>query len=536
MNKITRGITLSLILILVAYLFYPLSSKKFAINHDQDQLDAKNKFLTSIQTGNDSTITPNIIIILADDLGKTDISKYGSKLINTPFIDSIGINGITFSEAYTTASVCTPSRAGLLTGRYQQRFGMEFQIHETYLTNLMQYYGMKFFVDSDPWYPIRMNSVPNQEDINKQGLPPSEITFGELAKARGYETALIGKWHLGYADELSPRNFGFDYFYGFKSSHHLYAREDNPDIISQRIEEDWTDQYIWGCLGNADCNLYRNEELVEQEGYLTDVLAEEAIKFIDQNQNNPFLLYIPFNAPHTPLQVPGKYIEQFSHIEDPVKRVYLSMIKSLDDAVGRITTKVDELGLSENTLVIFLSDNGGATYTKTTDNAPLRGGKITQFEGGVNIPMMMQWKGKIEKGSKFIFPATTLDIFSTIAILTGSGLPKERTIDGKDLMPYITRQVTSPPHESIFWQGGYNKAIRYEQWKLIYNDLTGQTLLFNMAADKFEERNFAEVQPDLVNRLKVLHADWASKLAAPLWPGMIEFRHREGEEWFGFIN
>lgn len=521
---------------LFIYGLIPLSSDKYTIEFNQNAIDSKKAYLETLEEGTDSITPPNIIVILADDLGKTDISLYGSPFIETPNIDNIGKEGVVFSEGYTTSSICSPSRASLLTGRYQQRFGMEFQLHERYLRNRLEYFGFKYFVDSDPWRPIYMTEVPGEEDIKNQGLPPDEITFADLAKSKGYKTALIGKWHLGSQSIFSPNNFGFDYFFGFKSSHHLYALEDDPDIVNQRIEEDWTDQYIWDCVGLADCNLYRNEEVVPQEGYLTEVFGQEAVRFIEENKEDPFLLFVPFNAPHTPLQAPRSYVEKFAHIEDPIKRVYLAMIASLDDEVGRITSKVNDLGLSQNTLIIFLSDNGGATYAKVTDNAPLRGGKLTQFEGGVNVPMMMQWDGVIEPGSKFFFPSSSLDVFSTIAGIINAELPGGKKIDGVNLIPYLTKQVSGPPHEAIYWQKGYNKAIRSDQWKVIYNEKSKKTMVFNMAADKFEERDFAENQSDLANQLLQLHNGWSSELMQPLWPAMIEFRYKEGETFYEFVN
>jgi len=533
-KKIILTICVAIIVAATIYLLRPLSSNKFKITHDPEKIDFKNEFLKKRLSTSDSLKLPNIILLMADDLGKSDISLYGSESINTPNIDAIGKSGITFSEAYVSSPICSPSRASLLTGRYQQRFGYEFQIHETYLNNLLQYYGMKTFIDSDPWLPVKMNSVPGKEEIAQQGLPPTEITIAEILKMRGYSTAMIGKWHLGYSDLFSPNNFGFDYFYGFKSSHRMYANENDPEIVNQRIDNDWTDPYIWQCPELGDCNVYRNNEVVTPEKYLTFQFADEAVNFMEENRDHPFFIFLPFNAPHTPLQAPKKYVDRFNHIQDPVKKVYNAMIATLDDAVGQITKKVEELGLEENTLIIFLSDNGGATYTHTTDNAPLRGGKITNFEGGINVPMMMEWKGKIIAGSRFIHPVNSVDIFSTVSSIINASLPDDRVYDGVDLLPYVSKLNMEPPHQSLLWQMGFNKAIRKDQWKLVIDEKFNRKMLFNLSADKYEERNIADNYPDLVEQLSEEHNEWSSGLPLPLWPGMIYFiyRDKEGEFWF----
>jgi len=381
-----------------------------------------------------------------------------------------------------------------------------------------------------------MNAVPDEKSIAEQGLPPTEITIAELLRPRGYATAMIGKWHLGYASTFSPNKFGFDYFYGFKSSHHKYADEHDPDIVNQRIANDWTDDYIWKCPELGDCNIYRNSEPVEPERYLTFQFADEAVNFIEKNKNNPFFIFLSFNAPHTPLQAPKEYVDRFSNIEDPVKRVYLAMIAALDDAVGQISNAVDNLGLAENTLIVFLSDNGGATYTHTTDNAPLRGGKITNFEGGINVPMMMRWKGVIEQGSRFIHPVISVDLYKTISVLASTEIPRDRKIDGVDLMPFIEQKVEEPPHEDLYWQMGTNKAIRSDQWKLIIDEKFGRKMLFNLSTDKYEERNIADKYPQLVDQLLHKHKVWSMDMPAPLWPGMIFFVYKENGEEYWYMN
>lgn len=512
---------------LFAWLVWPLESPQFAIRFDRAEIAKTKAFLQKEIAIDSQAKRPNIIIIMADDLGQTDISLYGSTLVHTPNIDSIGLQGVTFSEGYTASPICSPSRAALLTGRYQQRFGYEFQPHDIYLKNRLQYYGFKHFVDSDPWSPIYMSSVPRMKDRKRQGLPPTEITLAELLKKHGYATAFIGKWHLGSADFALPCNRGFDYSYGFYNSHSLFAPEDASWIVNQHVEEDWTDGYIWDSQRNGTSAIYRNCKMVKDTGYFTQRIAEEAVQFMEKHQDQPFLLYLPFNAPHTPLQAPKSYYQEFAHIKDPVKRIYNAMIAALDDAVGTIETKVRQLGLSEKTIIFFLSDNGGATYTLTTDNAPFKGGKITNFEGGIRVPFMVKWPGNIPAGKTFPYPVSSFDIFTTAAAVAGADLPDDRTYDGVDLIPFLKDSTGQPPHHRLCWQMGNAKAIRQGDWKLLLNGLQHDTILYNIAADPYEQNDVKLQHPAVVQSLIKAHQEWADQMAAPLWPGMIYFEHRD---------
>lgn len=526
-NRKSVWIALAAFIPFCYWLFKPLESGKFAIHFDENQFTKTKAFLTEDSPINDSIPRPNIIIILADDLGQTDISLYGNTSIQTPNIDNIGKKGITFSEGYTSSPICSPSRAALLTGRNQQRFGFEFQPHDIYLKNRMQYYGFKYFVDSAPWSPVWMTKVPRKKDRARQGLPPTEITLAELLKKQGYATAFIGKWHLGYADFALPCNRGFDYSYGFYNSHSLFAPEDAPGIVNQHVEEDWTDDYIWSSQRNGLSAIYRNCEMVKDSGYFTQRIAEEAIQFMEKNQDQPFLLYLPFNAPHTPLQAPQNYYDQYSHIEDPIKRIYNAMIASLDDAVGTVVDKVEQLGLTENTIFFFLSDNGGATYTLTTDNAPFKGGKITNFEGGIRVPFMVRWEGNIPSGKTFPHPVSAVDIFTTAAAAARAKLPIDRVFDGIDLLPYLMDSTFQAPHDKLCWQMGIAKAIRQGEWKLLLNDLQKDTILYHIATDPYETQNKKDQYPDIVQTLIASHHEWSVQMPPPLWPGMIYFEHKD---------
>ncbi len=522
-----------------AWLMKPVQSDRFKIYFDEKLIEGKKEYLSSQVQNLQDVKRPNVILILADDLGQTDISLYGNKVISTPNIDRIGKQGVTFTEGYISSPVCSPSRAGLLTGRYQQRFGHEFQPNHRYLKSMAEYYGFKFLPRFRPITPIKSTEVPPTEERLRQGLPPSEITLAELLHKYNYKSAVIGKWHLGAADFAIPTNRGFDYQYGFYEAFTLYAPENSPGIVSTHVKHDYMDQHQWetasGRCGN--CAILRNCcERQEEDKYLTNVLTDEAIKFVDSNRSNPFFLYLPYNAPHAPLQVTQKYYDQYSFIKDPVKRTYAAMIKSLDDEVGRLLDHVDSLGIAENTIIIFLSDNGGAVYNGTTDNAPYRGGKLTNFEGGIKVPFMMEWKGKIKPGTVYRNPVISLDVFSTVASVIGIQLPTDRKYDGVNLLPYVNGETTTPAHNALYWRSDFNIAIRKGDWKLIVNEYDGERLLYNLALDSIEHHNLYWERPDLADSLRTDIADWERELVMPLWPRVVNYVYKDdlGKYVFAF--
>ncbi|MEM0938390.1 MAG: sulfatase-like hydrolase/transferase [Bacteroidota bacterium] len=524
-----------ILFIVFAYLLWPLHSDEFQITWDQQKIKEKSKILSNIKLIQDSlNVPPNIVIILADDLGKSEVSAYGQDLVHTPNIDAIGTNGALFTEAYITSPICSPSRAGLITGRYQQRFGYELQPHDRYPRNWLEFIAFKYFIDTDNWVVADEHiAYPNPEDILRQGLPPSEITLAELLKASGYRTGVIGKWHLGLNEFSYPLQRGFDYHYGFYEAFSLYAHEDDSTIVNHHHDWLFTDKYIWGPGRTGNCAIYRNNEVVEEREYITKKFAQEAIEFIDRNKQEPFLLYLPFNAPHTPFQALKEDYEMFDQVKDQNKRVYYAMIKSLDDAVGKIMDELRKENLLENTLVFFLSDNGGASYTKATDNFPLKGGKITNFEGGINIPFMMQWKESIPSGQVFDKPVSSLDIFATAIQVAGVEMPR-RKLDGVDLIPYVSEQESGDPHEALYWRSGYNLAIRKGDWKLIINEMDGVHRLYNLKEDKSEERNLYVRNKVLVEELEKELNDWSATLVPPRWPRIMDWEYNDGEEVIHF--
>ena len=535
MNR--RVILPALILLasLVVYLLWPLATGDFSIDWDEGPANEKKEFIASIPEAKDGTTLPNILLILADDLGRNDISLYGSRAVSTPRIDGIARNGVAFDEAYVASPVCSPSRAAILTGRYPQRFGFQFQMHDRYLANRLEYLGFKYFVDSHPWLPRQVEKVPRQEDIDRQGLPPSEITIAEMLRARGYSTALIGKWHLGWDEENKPCSFGFDQQYGFFDSHSLYAPEGTEGITDQKIAGDFTDQYMWKDGRNGPHGIFRNCEPIEEGEHLTDAITRESIAFIRQNRSTPFFLLAAYNAPHTPLQAPDHYVEMFMQEPDPVKRVYYAMIRQLDDAVGRLLDELKDQELLEKTLVIFLSDNGGAAYTLTTDNGPLRGGKITDFEGGLKVPFFMSWKGKIFPGEKYEQPVIAMDVFTTIASAAGCPLPGMRTIDGVDLLGFIDTD-TLMPHPHLFWQRGSSKAVRSGDWKLVWNTEFGDTLMYDIHFDPEEKFDLYTRDRRRARALISIHDGWSEQLPAALWPPIVLYRELVDHRWFYFDN
>lgn len=344
--------------------------------------------LPNIQQANNGK--PNVIIILADDLGYNDISINGNKFIQTPHIDAIGKNGVIFTRGYCSAPVCAPSRAGMLTGRYQQRFGFEF------LSDKMAAHPRVRQADFAN-FGNQLNEVSWFEagNIRNRGIEHQETTLAELLKQSGYATGIIGKWHLGLLPRFHPDKHGFDYHFGIYNAAALYADANDPKMVISKHPWDFVDNLQWRVL---NYEVFENSQVLDFEynEYLTDVLADKCVNYIDEHKKEQFFLYAAFTAPHSPFQAPKEIYDKLSHIKDHNRRVYYSMILSLDQAVGQIVKKLKEEGLYENTIIFFSSDNGGATYTRACDNSPFFGGKFTEYEGGLVVPFMMSWPQKLK--------------------------------------------------------------------------------------------------------------------------------------------
>ncbi|TRX60350.1 sulfatase [Carboxylicivirga sp. M1479] len=410
---------------------------------------------------------PNVIILFSDDAGYADFSMNGNQLIKTPHIDAIAQHGVTFTNGYVSGPVCSPSRAGLLTGRYQQRFG-----HECNLS---------------------MNPY-NKVDEELLGLPVEEKTIATLMKQNGYRTGLIGKWHLGEKDQFHPCNRGFDEFFGMLGGGAPYH------------------------AGQAK-KMMRNFEAADykQLPYLTDAFGDEACRFIESSREQPFFLYLSFNAPHTPMHARPDYLEEARvNFKTEQRAINAAMTRSLDDNVGKVMAKLKELGIEKNTLVFFTNDNGGAMPYNASNNDPFSGTKGTFLEGGIHVPFIAQWPGVIPAGTRYEQPVITLDIFPTAVELAGGELPADRTIDGVNLMPFITGQTKEVPHEALFWRLMHHGAIRKGDWKLIWFDDKAPRL-HNLKEDVAEQVDLSEQEPELVKELLADFLNWEKKLVAPIW-------------------
>lgn len=489
---------------------------------DSILLEGKTKFLAQ-KTDSKGSKKTNIILIVADDLGKHNLSVYGNLLIETPNIDRLAKEGAIFTDGYATASICSPSRAGLMTGRYQQRFGYHLQPHPRYPNNKAEWWLFKNLINTSDLEPADYGTYPAKKELSKNGLPQSEIALSEFLKKNSYATAWIGKWHLGYAEPLLPKNFGFDYRYGFYEAYSLYASVNDKTIVNARINE-FTDKHIWSGGRKGVCAIRENEKIVDEKKYITYAFADKAKAFIAAQKNNPFFLYLPLNAPHTPYQAPKDIYDKLGHIQEHSKRVYYAMIMAMDNAIGDIMKQLEEQGIAENTLVIFTSDNGAALYSRTVTNAPLNGGKMTLFEGGFNVPFIMYHKGAIKPKTVVRHPVNQCDIFATVADWSNLELPKDRTYDGVSLRAWLQNEKREGPHEALYWLSDYNSAMRMGNWKLIVNSLDKTIELYDLTADPSETTNIAESHTKKLQQLNKMLEAWAKQMPPMYWPRIMDYR------------
>lgn len=461
----------------------------------------------------------NVILIVADDLGKHDLSIYGNPYIQTPHIDQLGLEGLLFNSGYATASVCSPSRAGFITGRYQQRFGYHLQPHPRYPKNKTELWVFKKLINTSYLNPEDYAPYPYKKEPYK-GLPPSEITIAELLQKNGYRTAWIGKWHLGYKEPLLPKNFGFQYRYGCYEAYTLFANPNDKTIVNARIKE-FTDKVIWNGGRKGACAIRENEVEIKEKEYITYAFFNKAKNFIAEQKEQPFFVYLPITAPHTPYQAPKDIYDQLSHIKEHNKRVYYAMVVALDNAIGDLISYLKEINQYDNTLIIFTSDNGAALYSNTVDNKPLNGGKMTLFEGGINVPFMITCKKLIPKHEKIETPVSLLDIFTTIAEATQTTLPKDRSYDGISLLNYTSNE--SIPDRTLYWYSDYNLSIRKGDLKLIINTLDKTIDLYNLREDRAELYNIAENEKASVTELKAQMEKWVTSLPRLYWPRIMNY-------------
>lgn len=524
-----------LIPLVVAGCSLSTTSKEWKIKSDKEKLAEKEQKLVRVSHTTRDPDRPNVVIIMADDLGKYEVSAYGATHIQTPNIDQLASEGILFENGYVTAPICSPSRAGMLTGKYQHRYGFETQPMEFYPSNFIEYNAGKNAKFLGDWRVTTEPDFPNEWELGKQGIPLDEINLAELFQAAGYKTAIIGKWHLGNGKKQIPNRRGFDYQYGFYGAHSIYTPSQKTPGYVSFIHDDFSTRYQWDMGRKSTAAIRENNKIIKEKDYLTFAIRDRAIDFLEQYQDTSFFLYIPFNAPHIPFQAPQDYYDRFSHVEDDNKRVYYAMIAALDDAIGEILKAIRTLGLEENTIIWFLSDNGGATYTGATDNGPLKGGKITHFEGGINVPFALKWKGHLPEGLVYRDAVTAMDIFPTSAINCAIPLPDSAGYDGVNLLPYLTGNQHGAPHERLYWRANHVHVIQVDSMKLILSTRDQWLHLFDLKHDKSELIDLHEEDPETVRQLQEYFEQWNATLPEkPMWPGIMERRFVIGGKEYYF--
>jgi arylsulfatase A-like enzyme len=413
---------------------------------------------------------PNILLILADDLGYGDVGVHGCKDIPTPHIDALARSGVRFSSGYVTAPLCGPTRAALMTGRHQCRFGHEFN-------------------------PPAITE-PNPA---KLALDLRETTVADRLKRAGYVTGALGKWHLGEAEAYHPLSRGFDEFFGFTGGAHSYFKANDKRYGP----------------------IVRGRQPVELRGYLTDVLADEATDFLQRHHAEPFFLYLSFNAVHTPMDAPADALAKFAFINNLLRRAYAGMTWKMDQAVGKVMAKLHELELTDDTLVFFLSDNGGplvrGAAKNGSSNPPLRGGKTQLLEGGIRVPFFVSWPGIVPAGKIDDRPVVQLDIVTTALSAAGVVIDPAWKLDGANLLPYLTGKAGGLPHESLFWRHGAQWAVRQGPWKLVRwldrrdNEADSKMMepeLYHLVEDIGETRNLIATEPDKARELQAAYDEW----------------------------
>lgn len=420
---------------------------------------------------------PNIVFIVADDMGYADCGVHGSKDIPTPHIDSIAKAGIRFTDGYVTGPVCSPTRAALMTARYQHRDGVPDWVKKDSETGLAE------------------------------GVP----TIADYLRKAGYRTALIGKWHLGQKEQFHPMNRGFDEFFGLLGGGRSYFQGANEKGAQ------FNDGYA---------KLWKNREPADVDGYITTAFGNEAAKFVASRKDSgaPFFLFLSFTAPHTPMMAPKELEEKFGHIENQQRRLYAAMMSSMDDAIGEVLTAIRDAGFEKDTLVCFFSDNGGATTRNSPNgsvNTPYRGSKGEVWEGGVRVPMFATWPGHLQAGSVFAKPVTQMDLAATAIALAGEKFDGKWPIDGVNLMPFLDGKESGMPHDSICW------AYENRQWAIREGDLKlvamsnppkakAKVQLFDLKSDPSETTDLSASQPEKVSALAAKLLEWCGDVGATL--------------------
>lgn len=435
---------------------------------------------------------PNIVVIMADDMGYADAGFTGSKDIYTPHLDKLAASGVVFKQGYVNHPFCAPSRAALLTGRYQHRFG--FETNPAY----------------DPANPI-------------MGIDPGEVLFPKRLQKVGYVTGCIGKWHLGAAEPFHPNNRGFDYFYGFLGGGHDYFRID----LTKPVKE----AYLQG--------LVRNKRPADFEGYLTTALSRDAVEFVNENKNKPFFLFLSYNCPHAPQQAPQEDIDRYKQIKDKKRRVYAAMIDVMDRGIGEVVDALKQNEIYDNTLIFFLSDNGGPQPSKAggggwngSSNRPFRGGKGNFYDGGVHVPFIACWPAKIPAGSVYEYPVIALDIARTAVQIAGADSATGPEMEGVDLIPFLTGANNGAPHKALFWRGGSNwSVLAADGTKHLKDKDSNAPQLFYLPKDVSEASDIMNQQPERAQELFSLWQQW-NKSNVPCRMMGYKAYHKERDKFF----
>jgi len=433
-------------------------------------------YVIAIASASSAAGKPNVLVIVADDLGYADLGFQGCKDIPTPNLDRLAAQSVRCTSGYVSHPFCSPTRAGLMTGRYQQRFGHE---------------------NNPAWLP---------EDT-KSGLPLDQITLPQLMKQAGYVTGAVGKWHLGAHPQFHPNKRGFDEYFGFRGGGHIYLE---------------------GAKGGAEYNipLEFNGQERPFDDYLTNILGREAAEFIERHQLKNWLLYLAFNAPHTPLSAPPELLAKFASIADEGRRAYAAMVHALDAAIGVTLARLDATKQRENTLIFFVSDNGGPDLSAKsgkpcfTDNSPLRGHKGQVYDGGMRVPFLVSWPAKLKPGT-YDQPVIALDFLPTAVAAAGGELSSDRKIDGVNLLPFLTGENSGAPHEALFWRSGgpgATYAARMGDWKLVRLGKAAPEL-YNLGSDAGETKNLAAEKPEVLTKLLSAVEKWDRDNIQPVFGG-----------------
>jgi arylsulfatase A-like enzyme len=422
---------------------------------------------------------PNILVIVSDDHGYADVGFQGCKDIPTPHLDRLAKEGLHCTSGYVSHPFCSPTRAGLMTGRYQHRFGHQL----------------------NPFY---------NPDDHKEGLPLSEKLLPEYLGKAGFKTGWVGKWHLGAAPEFRPENRGFAETFGFIGGGHKFIN------WKVNIKSEYT------------VPVERNGKAVEITEHLTTALGREAAAFIDRHQSDPWFLYLAFNAPHLPHEPTAERLAQFASIADPLRRKYAAQVSLMDDAIGLALDTLRTTGQDQNTLVFFFSDNGGPVKDgkgNGSSNAPLRGGKGDVYEGGMRVPFVIKWPAKLPAGVKYDLPVSSLDVFATSLAVAGIEMPTDKKYDSVNLIPHLSGENPKPAHDQLFWRVGPSMSARAGDAKLVVSG-PSEHALFDLKSDIGEATDLKSTRPEEAKQLSASLKAWDAEMVPPAFPGATAYEKK----------